>query len=171
MRTRTVQIATIPMIGPDVSALSDGAFRLWVTALCWQSTHDQDGWISFPVAKYLARRSTKRLVAELVDAGFWEHLGDDEYRMVRELHGFELWRPGPGDRTRPVIDPDLRLAVYERDGYRCLNCLTTEDLSLDHVVHWSKDGKDTYENLRTLCRSCNSARHTRTDLEWLGADL
>ncbi len=36
--------------------------------------------------------------------------------------------------------------------------LSTGDLSLDHIYPWSLGGPDTVENLRVLCRSCNSRK-------------
>lgn len=51
-----------------------------------------------------------------------------------------------------------RLEVLARDGYRCLACGTSEDLTMDHIKHRSRGGRHNIENLRTLCRSCNSRR-------------
>lgn len=64
-------------------------------------------------------------------------------------------------RGRPAISADLRAAVYERDGHACLTCGTTTNLSLDHIHPYSLGGPDTFENLQTLCRSCNSAKGAR----------
>jgi 5-methylcytosine-specific restriction endonuclease McrA len=52
----------------------------------------------------------------------------------------------------------LRKKVMRRDGYRCVRCGATEDLTLDHVIPRSKLGPDGLENLQTLCRSCNEAK-------------
>lgn len=61
-------------------------------------------------------------------------------------------------RARPAISPALRFAVYERDGNACVTCGATSDLSLDHIHPYKLDGADTYENLQTLCRPCNSRK-------------
>jgi hypothetical protein len=61
-----------------------------------------------------------------------------------------------------------RDAVFERDGYCCIYCSATEDLTLDHVIPYSKGGSDEPDNLATCCRSCNSRKHARTPQEWLG---
>ena len=75
----------------------------------------------------------------------------------------DAWHPGQeGSPRRPAISVRIRQAVYDRDGHRCLRCGDTSALSLDHIKHWSRGGQDTVANLRTLCRSCNSERRTRT---------
>lgn len=55
----------------------------------------------------------------------------------------------------------LRAMVFERDGYRCMACGATDDLSVDHIIAESKGGPTTLDNLQTLCRSCNSRKGTR----------
>lgn len=88
-------------------------------------------------------------------------------RAWHEWHwtrGLKL-RPDPdyvsSGRSRRWIRPELRAAVYERDGHRCLHCGTTENLSLDHIHPYSLGGEDTLDNLQTLCRSCNSRKGAR----------
>lgn len=56
----------------------------------------------------------------------------------------------------------LRPIIFERDGFHCLRCFSTADLTLDHIVPRSEDGADDPENLQTLCRSCNSSKGTKT---------
>ena len=48
------------------------------------------------------------------------------------------------------------LALIERDGYRCSECQSQDELTIDHIVPISKGGSDELNNLRLLCRSCNS---------------
>lgn len=77
---------------------------------------------------------------------------------------------------RDNIDANLRQFIYKRDGYKCQNpnCKTSgikdkyiSGLSLDHKLPFSMGGKDTEENLHTLCRSCNSSKGTKTWEEFL----
>lgn len=68
--------------------------------------------------------------------------------------------PNPRRRRRP-IRPRVQRAVFERDGYACVWCSSTANLSMDHVIPWSLGGPDTVENLRVLCRDCNSRRGAR----------
>ena len=75
----------------------------------------------------------------------------------------------------------LRLAVYARDGWRCLACgcrlrwrkgrgkwidRRPEAASLDHVVPRTQGGSHAAENLITLCVGCNSERRDRPIGEW-----
>lgn len=64
-------------------------------------------------------------------------------------------------RCRPTIPLELRLAVYQRDDWRCVHCGARKPLSLDHIYPYSRGGLDTFENLQTLCRPCNSAKGAR----------
>lgn len=59
---------------------------------------------------------------------------------------------------RRHIPADVRREVMERDGRACLVCGATEDLSLDHIHPYSLGGLDTVDNLRVLCRPCNSRK-------------
>jgi 5-methylcytosine-specific restriction endonuclease McrA len=52
----------------------------------------------------------------------------------------------------------LMLILIERDGYLCAECGSQGDLAIDHIVPLSKGGSDEPDNLRILCRSCNSRK-------------
>lgn len=65
---------------------------------------------------------------------------------------------------RGKVSNKMRFAVYERDGYKCRHCGKsdlTENLEIDHIKPISKGGKSTYDNLQTLCRSCNKNKGDR----------
>lgn len=66
------------------------------------------------------------------------------------------------------INQVLRKEVFERDLYRCIACSTHLDLTLDHKIPESLGGQDTFENLQTMCRSCNSSKGALTMDEWTG---
>lgn len=55
-----------------------------------------------------------------------------------------------------------RQKIYERDGYVCLKCGTSGDLSIDHIVPLSKGGSNKRFNLQTLCLTCNELKGTKT---------
>lgn len=56
------------------------------------------------------------------------------------------------------VAPALRETILARDGYKCRRCTSTEDLTVDHIFPRAIGGTHAPTNLRTLCRSCNSAR-------------
>lgn len=56
------------------------------------------------------------------------------------------------------IPAQTRLKVYERDGYKCKHCGTTDELTLDHIRPKSEGGTDEIVNLQTLCSDCNKRK-------------
>jgi hypothetical protein len=62
------------------------------------------------------------------------------------------------NRTRPLI--------FARDGYRCLACGESHGnvenpLEVDHVIPVARGGENDFDNLQTLCRSCNRRKGAR----------
>ena len=80
--------------------------------------------------------------------------------MANEL-GLPLYasnRESQGGFKKAVIGNALRTKVFERDAYRCVQCATHIDLSVDHIKAESKGGTLDMDNLQTLCRPCNSKK-------------
>ncbi len=73
------------------------------------------------------------------------------------------------------IRVDKRLAVYLRDGFRCLCCdrdlhgADPREVTLDHVVPVCQGGSNEEGNVYTCCLSCNSARADKSLAKYLGA--
>ena len=63
-----------------------------------------------------------------------------------------------GQRRRAPIPEDVRRAVFERDGGRCVECGSTFGIQYDHLIPWSMGGADTVENLQILCTTCNQSK-------------
>jgi 5-methylcytosine-specific restriction endonuclease McrA len=59
---------------------------------------------------------------------------------------------------RKAVPGSRRARVYERDGGRCVQCGTTENLTLDHRVPIAKGGSNRASNLQTMCEPCNLAK-------------
>lgn len=64
--------------------------------------------------------------------------------------------------------PCNRDNVFRRDNYTCVYCGEDDAraMTLDHVIPKSKGGKDTWENLVTACKPCNSEKNDLTIEEW-----
>lgn len=73
---------------------------------------------------------------------------DDPVERRRQTHNY-----------RKRIRPWKRQAVYRRDGYRCVRCGSTEELSLDHKVAIKDGGTNGIDNLQTMCRPCNTEKN------------
>ncbi len=65
------------------------------------------------------------------------------------------------DFIKVSIPHSLKWEVWERDGFKCENCNTTKNLSVDHITPESFGGKLELKNLQTLCRSCNSKKSNK----------
>lgn len=74
------------------------------------------------------------------------------------------------------LNPEKRIAIYGRDGYRCVYCglgvkkLRSKGipLSADHVNPNKSGGGNHESNIVTCCSRCNSARSNRTIREFAG---
>jgi len=73
----------------------------------------------------------------------------------------------PSQPTGCWCRPDLRLALYLRDGFRCLYCCRDlhdadpRDITLDHLVPKTDGGSNEPSNLVTACRACNCSRQDK----------
>lgn len=56
------------------------------------------------------------------------------------------------------IPQHIKVAVWQRDQGRCVQCNATEYLEFDHIIPHSKGGATSVENLQVLCRKCNLAK-------------
>lgn len=152
---------------PGPASVGDAAFGYWIRLGCWLAQFPKQGdFIPEAVATHLLYRTPRWKLKALVDAGMLVPV-DGGYRMYDRLDiaSSGLTDPAwkievPQDARRKIPDA-LRLAIYERDGHACLECGTADDLTLDHIFPFSKGGEDTFDNLRTLCRPCNSSKGAR----------
>lgn len=71
---------------PKVARLSDRAFRLYVSALCYAARYRTDGLVPTSVAPRLTAGASKRHVEELLSAGLWDRQDDGV-----QIHDFLQW--------------------------------------------------------------------------------
>lgn len=118
------------------------------------------------------RQPERVRVYEKIHTGIWSyngvfHLIDswqerDEYRSVCRfrlvaVEGDEDFNVPPtvNPTRRRIIPTNVKLAVWKRDGGKCVKCGATDELHFDHELPWSKGGTSLTEaNVQLLC-----ARH------------
>ena len=66
-------------------------------------------------------------------------------------------------QNKKAIAQSLRTKVFERDAYRCKICDDWHGLAVDHIIPESKGGTLDFDNLQTLCKSCNSKKGNKLD--------
>lgn len=54
-----------------------------------------------------------------------------------------------------------RFNVFLRDGFRCVYCGDTKDLTFDHVIPRAHGGRTVWENIVTACSKCNAKKGGR----------
>ncbi len=59
--------------------------------------------------------------------------------------------------TRRPVKQSIRKLIINRDKC-CLNCGSTKNLTIDHITPVVLGGENSYDNLQTLCQSCNSSK-------------
>lgn len=55
--------------------------------------------------------------------------------------------------------------ILRAQGGRCLFCGSSQRLTVDHIVPLSRGGSNGQENVRVLCKTCNSRKGTKLDSE------
>jgi hypothetical protein len=122
------------------------------------------------------KRDPERVrVYEKIQTGIWSYnLIDcwrerDKYREVFKyrlvaVEGDESFDSPPerNIQRRRVIPASVKLAVWKRDGGKCVACGATDELHFDHDVPWSKGGTSiTEENVQLLCARHNLQKRDR----------
>jgi HNH endonuclease len=124
------------------------------------------------------KRTPERVrVYEKIQTGIWSYNGvfylvdswqeRDEYRevfkyrlvAVDEDENFDTPSPRNAERRR-LIPTHVKLAVWKRDGGKCVICGATDELHFDHDLPWSKGGTSIKEdNVQLLCARHNLQKH------------
>jgi hypothetical protein len=145
---------------PPVVMAGTAAFGLWARTVCWSARSSTSGFVPLAVVDLfdgvdLAPRLVKVELYATSEGGY--QLVNDKLPNGKPY--FRISVP----QSRAKIPTAVRRRVYERDGWRCRECGSPDDLSLDHIYPWSKGGPDTEDNLRVLCVPCNSSKGARVE--------
>lgn len=62
------------------------------------------------------------------------------------------------------ISKKVRDSVWRRDGGRCVECDSNENLEYDHIIPFSKGGSNTERNIQLLCEVCNRNKSNKIGL-------
>lgn len=166
---------------PKILKLSDEAFRAWVGMLCVASKTKGVLPATADLGFYLRMKPARVAVqiAQLVSAGLLDKEGDSY--VPHNWSGRQYLSDGSASRVQRhrekreslglvgqwTAPKALRMAVYERDGNKCVYCAATEFLSLDHKTPEFRGGSNEMDNLQTLCRACNGAKRDMTHEEYV----
>lgn len=59
------------------------------------------------------------------------------------------------------ISQNVKDKVWNRDGGKCVECDSNENLEFDHIIPHSKGGANTYRNIQLLCEPCNRSKSAK----------
>ena len=90
---------------------------------------------------------------EVADAEHCEAIITALTRMAKR----QLLSPQSDSPSRH-IPQDVKIAVWQRDGGKCVQCTAETYLEFDHVIPFSKGGANTLNNVQLLCRKCNGEK-------------
>ncbi len=115
-------------------------------------------------------------VYEKIKDGIWSyngvfHLEDawTEQAEKRKVFKFKLTAvQGEEDDSQPVsynpnpgrmIPTSVKREVWKRDGGKCAQCGSDQNLHFDHIIPWSRGGSSTnVENIQLLCAAHNLSK-------------
>ena len=60
-----------------------------------------------------------------------------------------------------TISQEVKDRVWNRDGGKCVECGSNENLEFDHIIPFSKGGANTYRNIQLLCEPCNRSKSAK----------
>lgn len=58
-------------------------------------------------------------------------------------------------RKRRVWSDSERQEILARDGWACVECGSTVELEIDHIIPFSRGGACSVDNAQVLCGPCN----------------
>ena len=175
-RLSSIDVAVACHCGANAAALLNEMKRISIDAP--SINKDNNDWFRLPVSllcleiEYLSDSKIQREIKNLEAAGLLKSnsfgLSELDTAKYYCFTGLELPIKKKIAFKKQPIKMGLRTKVFKKDGYCCVSCQSTENLSADHIYPESKGGATELKNLQTLCLSCNQSKGTKTMEEWLG---
>lgn len=66
-----------------------------------------------------------------------------------------------------TVDESVRLAVFDRDAFKCVYCGATSNLVPDHFIPYAMGGSSHKSNIVTACVPCNSSKGGRDPRDFI----
>ena len=82
----------------------------------------------------------------------------DKGQIARALAQLDFVESVSADDQRKPIADEIKVAVWRRDGGRCVVCKANANLEFDHIIPVSMGGANTFRNLQILCANCNRSK-------------
>lgn len=147
----------------DTRALSLSAKGAWIDILCalWRSS--SRGTLTLPLIGWARLiggtvEQTNEVISELRVNGFI--LVKNNCDTITIINVWFRKKLHQGQR-RPSIPVKIRRLVLSVG--RCAYCGNTENLTIDHIIPYSKGGKHNISNFQCLCFKCNRKKSDRLE--------
>ncbi|GAB3781560.1 hypothetical protein GCM10027601_11000 [Nocardioides ungokensis] len=118
-----------------------------------QSSKAGRRWWMFEDALYVT--TDQDLTTDDVAALIHEAQNTRRLRLAKAHAVAAMSRELDAKAKRQPIPRDVKIAVWQRDGGRCVECDSNQNLEFDHIIPISLGGANTTRNLQLLCESCN----------------
>lgn len=166
-----LDVVKIDAYAPEDPRILDAGWRAelaYYTSLAWcrkHGTYDMSPQDAFACVQQTSPATKRRTANTLTSVGLWTTTPTGWSIPITSL--FLPW-PTRRDsvteaqhrRRRSWLSHHKRAELLERDGHQC-PCGATDDLTIDHIHPISMGGTDDMDNLRILCRRCNSSKKDR----------
>jgi hypothetical protein len=157
------QIMLLSQMLPEAGAVvvaGIGGLGAWALAASWSLANCQPGYVPREAVRELGIDDYAATLCKRHRhfGSLWEQVWGGYRMTVHDGRTPERYWQVDRDDVRAPIPDQVRARVFARGGSRCAECGSPDDLTLDHIYPWSRGGSDDEDNLRALCRPCNSRK-------------